>query len=72
MQVASAAMERDQEATPPPLGERPFFIALMLLVLPPYGLVLFWRSEMWPYQVKWLVTAGIFAGIVWVVGKLPG
>jgi hypothetical protein len=54
-----------------PLRQRPWFVMLMLLVLPPVGLVLFWRNDLWPYQVKWLVTAVMLASVIYALGKLP-
>ena len=39
----------------------------MMCVLPPYGLVLFWRHEDFPPEAKWLVTFVIVGAIIWAV-----
>ena len=53
-----------------PLRERPWFIALMMLVAFPYGLVIFWRHDAWDYRVKWLVTVTVFATVIWALGSV--
>jgi hypothetical protein len=56
-----------EEEVPAPLRERLWFIFVMMCVLPPYGLVLFWRHEDFPPEAKWLVTFVIVGAIVWAV-----
>ena len=56
-----------EEEVPVPLRERLWFIFVMMCVLPPYGLVLFWRHEEFPPEAKWLVTFVIVGAIIWAV-----
>ena len=60
----------EAEGQKPPLKERPWFIALMMFVFFPVGLVLFWRSELWGWGTKWAVTISVLASVMWAVGRL--
>ncbi len=62
------AMQEEQPKAP--LRERPWFIAVMMLVVFPYGLVIFWRHDAWDYRVKWLVTIIVFVTVIWALGRL--
>jgi hypothetical protein len=53
-----------EDAALSPLRERLWFIFVMMCVLPPYGLVLFWRLEDFPPEAKWLVTLVIVGAII--------
>lgn len=64
------ARVREGEQPKPPLGERPWFIALMMFAFFPVGLVLFWRSEIWGWGTKWAVTISVVATVIWAVGRL--
>ncbi|MGZ4103839.1 MAG: hypothetical protein ACXVQS_03185 [Actinomycetota bacterium] len=55
------------EEAPVPLGERLWFIALMMCVFFPVGLVLFWRHELFPPSAKWLVTVVVLGTAVWAL-----
>jgi hypothetical protein len=50
-----------------PLGERLWFIALMMFVFFPAGLVLFWRQELFPPEVKWAVTVVVLGSVLWAL-----
>ena len=50
-----------------PLGERLWFIALMMFLFFPIGLVLFWRHELFPPEAKWLVTVVVIGSVIWAV-----
>ena len=50
-----------------PLGERLWFIALMMFLFFPVGLVLFWRHELFPPETKWLVTIVVLGSFIWAV-----
>jgi len=56
-----------EEAVPVPLAERLWFIALMMFLFFPVGLVLFWRHELFPPETKWLVTVVILGSVIWAV-----
>ena len=56
-----------EDEVPVPLRERLWFVFVMMCVLPPYGLVLFWRHEDFPPETKWLVTFVIVGAIIWAV-----
>ena len=56
-----------EEEVPVPLGERLWFIALMMFLFFPVGLVLFWRHEEFPPETKWLVTVVILGSVVWAL-----
>jgi hypothetical protein len=55
------------EEVPVPLGERLWFIALMMFVFFPVGLVLFWRHELFPPEAKWAVTVVVLGSVIWAV-----
>jgi len=55
------------EEVPIPLRRRLWFIFVMMCVLPPYGLVLFWQHDDFAPEAKWLVTVVILGAIVWAV-----
>jgi hypothetical protein len=55
------------EELPVPLKERLWFIALMMFVFFPVGLVLFWRHELFPPSVKWAVTIVVLVTVVWAL-----
>jgi len=55
------------EDVPAPLGERLWFIALMMFLFFPVGLVLFWRHELFPPETKWLVTIVVLGSVIWAV-----
>ena len=56
-----------EEEVPVPLGERLWFIALMMFLFFPVGLVLFWRHELFPPETKWLVTIVVLGTVVWAL-----
>lgn len=56
-----------EEDVPVPLGERLWFIALMMFVFFPVGLVLFWRHELFPPETKWLVTIVVLGSAIWAL-----
>ena len=56
-----------EDGVPVPLGERPWFIALMMFLFFPVGLVLFWRHDLFPPETKWLVTIVVLGSVVWAV-----
>jgi len=56
-----------EEDVPVPLGERLWFIALMMFLFFPVGLVLFWRHELFPPESKWLVTIVVLGSVIWAV-----
>jgi hypothetical protein len=56
-----------EEEIPIPLRERLWFIFVLMCVFPPAGLVLLWRHEMFPPEVKWVVTIVILGAIVWAL-----
>jgi len=56
-----------EDEAPGPLRERLWFIFVMMCVLPPFGLVLFWRHEDFTPEAKWLVTFVIIGAIIWAV-----
>jgi len=55
------------EEAPVPLGQRLWFIALMMFVFFPVGLVLFWRHEDFPPETKWLVTIVVIGTVIWAL-----
>lgn len=57
----------ETEDAPVPLGQRLWFIALMMLVFFPVGLVLFWRHDLFPPSAKWLVTVVVLTTVVWAL-----
>ena len=56
-----------EDEVPVPLRQRLWFIFVMMCIVPPYGLVLFWRHEDFPPEAKWLVTFAIVGAIIWAV-----
>jgi len=56
-----------EDEVPVPLRQRLWFIFVMMCIVPPYGLVLFWRHEDFPPEAKWLVTLVIVGSIIWAV-----
>lgn len=56
-----------EEEVPVPLGERLWFIALMMFVFFPAGLVLFWRHELFPPEAKWAVTVVVLGSVIWAM-----
>jgi hypothetical protein len=56
-----------EEEVPVPLGERLWFIALMMFVFFPVGLVLFWRHELFPPEAKWAVTVVVLGTVIWAL-----
>jgi len=56
-----------EEEVPVPLRERLWFIFVMMCVFPPAGLVLFWRHDLFPPEVKWLVTFVVLATVIWAL-----
>jgi hypothetical protein len=39
----------------------------MMCVFPPAGLVLFWRHDLFPPEVKWLVTIVVLGSVIWAL-----
>jgi len=56
-----------EQHAPVPLGERLWFIALMMFLFFPVGLVLFWRHELFPPESKWLVTIVVIGSVIWAL-----
>jgi hypothetical protein len=56
-----------EEEVPVPLRERLWFIALMMFLFFPVGLVLFWRHDLFPPGTKWFVTVVVLGSVIWAV-----
>jgi hypothetical protein len=65
--ISSNGHRPAEEEVPVPLGERLWFIALMMFVLFPVGLVLFWRHDLFPPVTKWFVTVVVLGSVIWAV-----
>ena len=39
----------------------------MMCIVPPVGLVLFWRHDDFPPEAKWIVTVVILGALIWAV-----
>jgi hypothetical protein len=65
--ISNNGHKQAEEEVQVPLGERLWFIALMMFVFFPAGLVLFWRHEFFPPMTKWLVTVVVLATVIWAV-----
>jgi hypothetical protein len=65
IQPNGSAPEPDE--LPVPLKERLWFIALMMFVFFPVGLVLFWRHDLFPPSAKWAVTIVVLVSVVWAL-----
>lgn len=61
---------QENDEQPVPLGQRYWFIALMMFVFFPVGLVLFWRHEDFPPQTKWIVTTVVLGTVVYALFKI--
>jgi hypothetical protein len=65
--ISNNGHKQAEEEVQVPLGEWLWFIALMMFVFFPAGLVLFWRHEFFPPMTKWLVTVVVLATVIWAV-----
>ena len=59
-----------EEEVQAPLRQRYWFIFVMMCILPPYGLVLFWRHEDFPPEAKWIVTIVILGALIWALALM--
>jgi len=70
MRVSPNGHGPPDDEQPVPLRERLWFIALMMFVFFPAGLVLFWRHDLFPPSAKWIVTVVVLGTVIWAVFSL--
>jgi len=67
MEISPNGHRPNGDDQPVPLGERLWFIAVMMFVFFPVGLVLFWRHDWFPPSAKWMVTVVVLGTVIWAV-----